>query len=70
VSGLEQSQNAQRLSWSRDEVDARLRGIMKRIHDQCVEYGRQPDGTVNYVDGANRAGFAKVAEAMMANGIL
>jgi glutamate dehydrogenase (NADP+) len=68
VSGLEQSQNAQRLSWSRDEVDERLRGIMKRIHDQCVEYGVQPDGTVNYVVGANRAGFAKVADAMLQNG--
>ena len=69
VSGLEQSQNAQRLSWTREEVDTRLRGIMKRIHDQCVEYGTQPDGVVHYVQGANRAGFAKVADAMIANGI-
>ena len=70
VSGLEQSQNAQRLSWTREEVDARLHGIMQRIHDQCVEHGRQADGTVNYVDGANRAGFAKVADAMLANGVV
>ena len=70
VSGLELSQNAQRLFWTREEVDQRLRGIMTRIHDQCVEYGRQPDGEVNYVHGANRAGFAKVADAMIANGIL
>ena len=70
VSGLEQSQNAQRLSWTREEVDARLRGIMKRIHDQCVEYGTQPDGVVHYVQGANRAGFTKVADAMLANGII
>jgi glutamate dehydrogenase (NADP+) len=69
VSGLEQSQNAQRLFWSRDEVDARLRGIMKRIHDQCVEFGEQPDGSMNYVVGANRAGFAKVADAMLQNGV-
>ena len=69
VSGLEQSQNAQRLSWTREEVDARLRDIMKRIHDQCVEYGTLPSGDVNYVQGANRAGFAKVADAMLANGI-
>jgi glutamate dehydrogenase (NADP+) len=69
VSGLEQSQNAQRLSWTRQEVDERLHGIMARIHDKCVEYGQQKDGHVNYVQGANRAGFAKVAEAMLANGV-
>ena len=69
VSGLEQSQNAQRLSWTREEVDERLKGIMGRIHDKCVEHGRQKDGSVNYVQGANRAGFAKVAEAMLANGV-
>jgi glutamate dehydrogenase (NADP+) len=69
VSGLEQSQNAQRLFWSREEVDERLRGIMQRIHDRCVQFGTQPDGTVNYVIGANRAGFAKVADAMIANGV-
>lgn len=70
VSGLEQTQNAQRLSWTREEVDDRLRGIMKLIHDKCVEHGRQPDGSVNYVIGANRAGFAKVADAMLANGVV
>jgi glutamate dehydrogenase (NADP+) len=70
VSGLEISQNAQRLVWSREEVDHRLSEIMKRIHERCVEYGRRPDGRVNYVDGANRAGFAKVADAMLANGAI
>jgi glutamate dehydrogenase (NADP+) len=69
VSGLEQSQNALRMFWTREEVDGRLRAIMKRIHDKCVEYGHQSDGTVNYVVGANRAGFAKVADAMLANGV-
>lgn len=68
VSGLEQSQNAQRLSWSHDEVDARLQGIMKDIHQKCVNFGTRPDGTVNYVDGANIAGFVKVADAMVAYG--
>jgi glutamate dehydrogenase (NADP+) len=69
VSGLEQSQNAQRMFWTRDEVDQRLQGIMKRIHDKCVEYGSVAGRPVNYVDGANRAGFAKVADAMLANGV-
>jgi glutamate dehydrogenase (NADP+) len=69
VSGLEMSQNAQRVSWSREKVDERLRGIMKRIHDQCVEFGEQPGGVVNYVAGANRAGFSKVAEAMLQGGV-
>ena len=50
--------------------DHRLSEIMKRIHERCVEYGRRPDGRVNYVDGANRAGFAKVADAMLANGAI
>jgi glutamate dehydrogenase (NADP+) len=70
VSGLEISQNAQRLVWSREEVDERLSEIMKRIHQQCVQFGRQRDGRINYVDGANRAGFAKVADAMLANGAI
>jgi glutamate dehydrogenase (NADP+) len=69
VSGLEQSQNAQRLFWTREEVDDKLRGIMHRIHDRCVQFGTNPDKTVNYVQGANRAGFAKVADAMLANGV-
>ncbi|MEM9753293.1 MAG: NADP-specific glutamate dehydrogenase [Planctomycetota bacterium] len=68
VSGLEQSQNALRLSWSREEVDERLQTIMNDIHAKCVEYGTQPDGTVNYVHGANIAGFVKVADAMLAYG--
>ena len=68
VSGLEQSQNAQRLSWTRDEVDERLKKIMTQIHDRCLAFGTS-NGKVNYVDGANRAGFAKVADAMVANGV-
>jgi glutamate dehydrogenase (NADP+) len=69
TSGLEMSQNAMRLSWPRDEVDARLHGIMCSIHDACLEHGRREDGTVSYVDGANVAGFVKVAEAMLAQGV-
>jgi glutamate dehydrogenase (NADP+) len=69
VSGLEQSQNALRMFWTREEVDERLKGIMGRIHDKCVEYGAESDTFVNYVQGANRAGFAKVADAMVANGV-
>jgi glutamate dehydrogenase (NADP+) len=70
VSGLEQSQNAQRISWSRDEVDRRLQEIMRHIHTKCVEYGRGPDGDVDYVKGANIAGFLKVADAMLAYGVV
>jgi glutamate dehydrogenase (NADP+) len=70
VSGLEMSQNSLKLSWTREEVDARLHGIMKSIHEACVKYGTQPDGYVNYVKGANVAGFMKVAKAMMAQGVL
>ena len=69
VSGLEMSQNSERLSWTREEVDARLHGIMDNIHANCVEYGTQADGYINYVKGANVAGFLKVARAMMAQGI-
>jgi glutamate dehydrogenase (NADP+) len=69
VSGLEQTQNSMRLSWSREEVDQRLRQIMNGIHAQCVEHGRDGKGRTNYVNGANRAGFVKVAEAMLAYGI-
>jgi len=69
VSGLEQSQNAQRLSWTREEVDARLSQIMCEIHRNCVADGRLPDGTVDYVRGANIAGFRKVADAMVAHGL-
>lgn len=70
TSGLEMSQNALRLSWSRDEVDARLLQIMRGIHAACVEHGRQADGRVNYIDGANIAGFVKVADAMLAQGVV
>lgn len=69
TSGLEMSQNAMHLSWSAEEVDARLHQIMSAIHDQCVRFGRDGD-TVNYVKGANVAGFMKVARAMMAQGVL
>jgi glutamate dehydrogenase (NADP+) len=69
TSGLEMSQNAMRLNWPRDEVDRRLRDIMVGIHDACIEHGRRPDGTVSYVDGANIAGFVKVADAMLAQGV-
>jgi glutamate dehydrogenase (NADP+) len=69
VSGLEQSQNAMRLTWSWEEVDARLQEIMKSIHDDCVRYGVEDDGYINYVKGANLAGFVKVAEAMLAYGV-
>ena len=70
VSGLEQSQNALRLSWSHEEVDTKLQTIMQDIHGKCVKFGKQPDGSVNYVDGANIAGFVKVADAMVAYGIV
>ena len=70
VSGLEMTQNAQKLSWTAEEVDQRLHQIMQNIHAQCVKFGTQPDGYVNYVRGANVAGFMKVARAMMAQGIL
>ncbi len=71
VSGLEMSQNSERLSWSAEEVDDKLKSIMKNIHEQCVKYGKE-DGSdyVNYVKGANVAGFMKVARAMMAQGVL
>ncbi len=70
VSGLEQSQNAVRLSWSREEVDGKLHKIMKDIHEKCVIHGTRDDGTVDYVKGANLSGFIKVAEAMLAYGIV
>ncbi len=70
TSGLEMSQNAMRLSWNRDEVDARLSSIMRNIHDACVRHGRRADGSVSYVDGANVAGFVKVADAMLAQGVI
>jgi glutamate dehydrogenase (NADP+) len=67
VSGLEQSQNALRLSWSHEEVDTKLKTIMKEIHEKCVKYGIDGD-KVDYIDGANLAGFAKIADAMVAYG--
>jgi glutamate dehydrogenase (NADP+) len=70
TSGLEMSQNSLRLSWTREEVDERLKGIMKNIHEACVEYGTDESGYVDYVKGANIAGFVKVADAMLAQGII
>ncbi len=70
TSGLEMSQNAMHLTWSEEEVDQKLHGIMKDIHTQCVKYGTQPDGYINYMKGANIAGFMKVAHAMMGQGIV
>ena len=70
VSGLEMTQNAMKLSWTAEEVDNHLHSIMKSIHEACVKYGTEPDGYINYVKGANVAGFMKVARAMMAQGVL
>ncbi|WP_348944860.1 NADP-specific glutamate dehydrogenase [Chitinibacter sp. FCG-7] len=70
TSGLEMSQNAMRLSWPREELDARLQEIMRKIHESCLQYGRKADGTLSYVDGANIAGFVKVADAMLAQGVI
>ena len=70
TSGLEMSQNAIRLSWTREEVDNRLHGIMAAIHESCQRYGKRDDGSINYVQGANVAGFVKVADAMLAQGIV
>jgi len=70
TSGLEMSQNSLRLSWSREEVDQRLHGIMKSIHASCVKYGAREDGTIDYVRGANLAGFVKVADAMLDQGVM
>ncbi|MFV0531977.1 MAG: NADP-specific glutamate dehydrogenase [Flavobacteriales bacterium] len=69
VSGLEMSQNSLRFNWTRDEVDTKLKGIMKDIHDNCIKYGKEGDH-INYVKGANIAGFVKVADAMLAHGII
>ena len=70
VSGLEMSQNSERLSWTAKEVDDYLKRIMNDIHENCVKYGTEKDGYINYVKGANVAGFMKVAKAMMAQGIV
>lgn len=70
TSGLEMTQNSMRLKWSREEVDEKLQTIMKAIHDQCVEFGKKPDGYVDYIKGANIAGFIKVANAMVDHGVV
>jgi glutamate dehydrogenase (NADP+) len=70
VSGLEMTQNSMRLSWTRKEVDEKLHMIMKNIHATCVKYGKQDDGFINYVQGANIGGFIKVADAMLAQGVV
>ena len=70
TSGLEMTQNAAHLSWSAKEVDEKLHWIMENIHEQCVKFGTQPDGTIDYVKGANIAGFMKVAQAMLEQGVI
>ncbi|WP_298779342.1 NADP-specific glutamate dehydrogenase [uncultured Polaribacter sp.] len=70
TSGLEMSQNSLRISWSRKEVDSRLKDIMEDIHDSCVQYGENEDGSIDYIKGANIAGFVKVADAMLAQGVI
>lgn len=70
TSGLEMSQNSLRLNWTRNEVDERLKSIMQNIHEQCVKYGKEPNGNINYVKGANISGFVKVAEAMLTQGVV
>ena len=69
VSGLEMAQNSLRYNWSREEVDAKLQSIMAEIHQSCMDFGKE-DGYVNYVKGANIAGFVKVADAMLAQGVV
>ena len=70
VSGLEMTQNSMRLSWSRDELNRHLREIMLDIHNRCVEHGSESDDYVNYLKGANIAGFIRVANAMVALGVV
>ena len=71
VSGLERTQNAQHMPWPKDEVDENLRRIMREIHDRCVEYGtRQGSDAVDYRKGANIAGFLRLADAMLAQGVM
>jgi len=64
------TQNSMKISWTKEEVDEKLKSIMEKIHEACVKYGTEADGFVNYVNGANIAGFMKVAKAMMAQGVL
>jgi glutamate dehydrogenase (NADP+) len=70
TSGLEMSQNSLRLSWTANEVEDKLKAIMLKIHDSCVTYGRDQSGYIDYVKGANIAGFIKVADAMLAQGVV
>ena len=70
VSGLEMSQNAARLSWEEAHLDEKLRGIMRNIHEQCIEFGSDGGAYINYLKGANIAGFVKVANAMLAFGVM
>ena len=70
TSGLEMTQNSLRYNWTREEVDAKLKEIMNQIHDSCIAFGKNEDGYVDYVKGANIAGFVKVADAMLAQGIV
>ena len=70
TSGLEMTQNSLRYNWSREEVDEKLREIMLNIHNSCLKHGKEKDGYINYVKGANIAGFVKVADAMLAQGVI
>ena len=70
TSGLEMTQDAEHLQWTNEEVDAKLHQIMASIHEQCEKYGQEPDGYLNYMKGANIAGFMKVANAMMGQGVI
>jgi glutamate dehydrogenase (NADP+) len=70
TSGLEMTQNSLRYNWTREEVDAKLKEIMSQIHDSCIEFGKNEDGYIDYVKGANIAGFVKVADAMLAQGVV
>ena len=70
ISGLEMSQNSARITWKEEELQSLLRSIMSDIHTRCVEYGKSPDGYIDYVKGANIAGFKKVADAMIAYGVV
>ncbi len=70
TSGLEMTQNAMHLNWTAEEVDAKLHQIMSEIHNQCVKYGTEPDGYINYMKGANVAGFLKIAKGMLAQGVV
>jgi glutamate dehydrogenase (NADP+) len=70
TSGLEMTQNSLRFKWTREEVDSKLKDIMADIHKSCIEYGKDEDGYIDYVKGANIAGFVKVADAMLAQGIV